>query len=115
MFWITITQLWGVKFTPLSASDTIRGYRLIQTSDGGYVIAGSLKTTTGTYPVYIKMDNNGNVQVVKRYSITYPPTSLNISPSCYPTPVSANEKGSLSLSNYYKVYTIDGKLGLDQK
>jgi hypothetical protein len=36
--------------------------------------------------------------------------NLNISPSCYPTPVSANEKGSLSLSNYYKVYTVDGKL-----
>jgi hypothetical protein len=115
MLWITITQLWGVRFTPLSASDTIRGYRVIQASDGGYAIAGSLKTTTGTYPVYIKMDNNGNVQVVKRYSITYLPTSLNISSTCYSTPVSANEKGSLSLSNYYKVYTVDGKLGLDQK
>ncbi len=110
MFWIIITQLWGVRFTPLSASDTIRGYKVIQTSDGGYAIAGSFKTTTGTYPVYIKMDNNGNVQVVKRYSITYLPTSLNISPSCYPTPVSANEKGNSSLSNYYKVYTVDGKL-----
>jgi len=76
MFWIIITQLWGVIFTPLSASDTIRGYRVIQTSDGGYAIAGSLKTTTGTYPVYIKMDNDGNVQVVTRYSITYPPVSL---------------------------------------
>ena len=76
MLWILITQLWGVRFTPLSASDTIRGYKVIQTSDGGYAIAGSFKTTTGTYPVYIKMDNNGNVQVVKRYSITYLPTSL---------------------------------------
>jgi len=76
MLWIITTQLWGVRFTPSSASDTIRGYRVIQTSDGGYAIAGSFKTTTGTYPVYIKMDNNGNVQVVKRYSITYLPTSL---------------------------------------
>jgi hypothetical protein len=76
MLWIIITQLWGVRFTPLSASDTIRGYRVIQTSDGGYAIAGSFKTGTVTYPVYIKMDNNGNVQVVKRYSITSPPVSL---------------------------------------
>jgi hypothetical protein len=76
MLWIILTQPWGVRFTPLSASDTIRGYRVIQTSDGEYAIAGSIKTTTGTYPVYIKMDNNGNVQVVKRYSITYLPTSL---------------------------------------
>ncbi|MFZ8846055.1 MAG: hypothetical protein ACO2O6_02500 [Candidatus Hydrothermia bacterium] len=76
MLRIIITQLRGVIFTPSSASDTIRGYKVIQTSDGGYAIAGSIKTTTGTYPVYIKMDNNGNVQVVKRYSITYLPTSL---------------------------------------
>jgi hypothetical protein len=47
---------------------------------------------------------------VSSASVSASDLTLNISSSCYPTPVSANEKGNSSLSKYYKVYTVDGRL-----
>jgi len=55
-------------------------YSILQTSDGGYIVAGDFHTT-GTYPIVawvLKLDSNGNIQWQKTYGGTYEDAALSI-------------------------------------
>jgi prepilin-type N-terminal cleavage/methylation domain-containing protein len=40
---------------------------IIQTSDGGYILAGTTQFSDGTYALVIKLDSSGNIQWAKTY------------------------------------------------
>jgi outer membrane protein assembly factor BamB len=64
--------LWDKKYLGTGSANDY-GYSVIQTSDGGYAIAGS--TQVSGIPEYemllLKTDSNGNVQWMGKYAISY--------------------------------------------